>query len=338
MNFKWLGPLALLAALVIGDQIRINRPGPQISPDGRGRDARGRQIGLRRDRGPSRPQLQPRRPDPQPTATPCSSISAAARTSSRCWRMSTTSLDLDDINYVALRAYSAGRRQARAFNEMSRLSRRRAGEGALIPVLVTFADPGQSRRRARLVSPDDAEAVLGKGYRLREYHGRSGAERPLAARFRRCAGRARYARNPDEIALAERHRTMRRPRRSGRPACRRDRIDAQRGLHAKIAMQARAEALRILIRRRPRGHDRLQPWPKAEDLAHDNDSGMAAMRRPVVGVIANAHRVENRFQTQMVGERNLRAVADVAGRVAADVRRLALRSPISARCSTSSTA
>ena len=26
MNFKWVGPLALLAALVIGDQIRINRP------------------------------------------------------------------------------------------------------------------------------------------------------------------------------------------------------------------------------------------------------------------------------------------------------------------------
>src|SRR3954447_23675520 len=27
MSFKWLGPIALLAALVIGDQIRINRPG-----------------------------------------------------------------------------------------------------------------------------------------------------------------------------------------------------------------------------------------------------------------------------------------------------------------------
>src|SRR3954451_21718001 len=40
---------------------------------------------------------------------------------------------------------------------------------------------------------------------------------------------------------------------------------------------------------------------------------MQAMRRPVVGVIGNAHRVENRFNTQMVGERNLRAVADVAG-------------------------
>ena len=37
------------------------------------------------------------------------------------------------------------------------------------------------------------------------------------------------------------------------------------------------------------------------------------MRRPVVGVIGNAHRIENRFAVQMVGERNLRAVADVAG-------------------------
>jgi putative glutamine amidotransferase len=37
------------------------------------------------------------------------------------------------------------------------------------------------------------------------------------------------------------------------------------------------------------------------------------MRRPVVGVIGNAHHVENRFAIQMVGERNLRALADVAG-------------------------
>ncbi len=37
------------------------------------------------------------------------------------------------------------------------------------------------------------------------------------------------------------------------------------------------------------------------------------MRRPVVGVIGNAYRIENRFATQLVGERNLRAVAEVAG-------------------------
>jgi putative glutamine amidotransferase len=48
-------------------------------------------------------------------------------------------------------------------------------------------------------------------------------------------------------------------------------------------------------------------------LAQDDDSGIFAMKRPVVGVIGNAYRVENRFQTQMVGERNLRAVTDVAG-------------------------
>jgi putative glutamine amidotransferase len=37
------------------------------------------------------------------------------------------------------------------------------------------------------------------------------------------------------------------------------------------------------------------------------------MRRPVVGVIGNTHLVENRFAVQMVGERNLRALTEVAG-------------------------
>ncbi|MCB1510980.1 MAG: gamma-glutamyl-gamma-aminobutyrate hydrolase family protein [Hyphomicrobiaceae bacterium] len=36
------------------------------------------------------------------------------------------------------------------------------------------------------------------------------------------------------------------------------------------------------------------------------------MTKPVVGVIGNAFRVENRFDVQMAGERNLRAIADVA--------------------------
>ncbi len=35
--------------------------------------------------------------------------------------------------------------------------------------------------------------------------------------------------------------------------------------------------------------------------------------KPVVGVIGNSHFVENRFAAQLVGERNLRAVAEVAG-------------------------
>jgi putative glutamine amidotransferase len=39
------------------------------------------------------------------------------------------------------------------------------------------------------------------------------------------------------------------------------------------------------------------------------------MRRPVVGIIANSHRIENRFPVQAVGERNLRAVAEVSGAI-----------------------
>src|SRR6188472_2181649 len=36
------------------------------------------------------------------------------------------------------------------------------------------------------------------------------------------------------------------------------------------------------------------------------------MNKPIVGVIANTHLIENRFTVQAVGERNLRAVAEVS--------------------------
>lgn len=39
---------------------------------------------------------------------------------------------------------------------------------------------------------------------------------------------------------------------------------------------------------------------------------MHSRTRPVIGVIGNAHRIENRFSVQTVGENNLRAVAEVA--------------------------
>ena len=37
------------------------------------------------------------------------------------------------------------------------------------------------------------------------------------------------------------------------------------------------------------------------------------MKRPVIGIIGNTHVVENRFSVQMAGDRNLHAVAEVAG-------------------------
>ena len=64
-----------------------------------------------------------------------------------------------------LRAYKAAGGKRVAFNAMNRLTGIVPVKGALIPVLVTFADPANPGT-ARVVAPDDAEAVLGKGYRL----------------------------------------------------------------------------------------------------------------------------------------------------------------------------
>ena len=58
-----------------------------------------------------------------------------------------------------------GRRQRVSFSEMSRLTGIVPVKGALIPVLVSFTDPAKPGS-AKVVPPDDAEAVLGKGYRL----------------------------------------------------------------------------------------------------------------------------------------------------------------------------
>ena len=65
----------------------------------------------------------------------------------------------------AARLYAAAGGKRVSFNEMNRQTGIVPVTGALIPVLVTFADPANPGT-ARNVSPDDAEAVLGKGYRL----------------------------------------------------------------------------------------------------------------------------------------------------------------------------
>jgi hypothetical protein len=68
------------------------------------------------------------------------------------------------MNYVALRANMAGGKRV-SFNEMNRQTGVVPVTGALIPVLATFADPANPGT-ARNVQPDEAEATLGKGYRL----------------------------------------------------------------------------------------------------------------------------------------------------------------------------
>ena len=75
-------------------------------------------------------------------------------------------LVLDDTNYVALRAYTEAFGKRVSFNGMSQLTGIVPVKGALVPVLVTFADPANPGT-ARVVAPGEAEAVLGKDYRLK---------------------------------------------------------------------------------------------------------------------------------------------------------------------------
>jgi hypothetical protein len=75
-------------------------------------------------------------------------------------------LDLDDINYVALRAYGAARGNRVSFNDISRQAGMVPVQGELIPVLVSFGDP-KDPKTARLVARDHADTVLGDGYAVR---------------------------------------------------------------------------------------------------------------------------------------------------------------------------
>ncbi len=162
--WKWLGPLALLAVLVVGDQIRINRPGhkyrltvevetPQgvksasgvlaVTPD-RGYSNRGRTLtsgdAVFVDLGGGK-----------------NLIALLAHLDK--------TLDLDGINYVALRAYGEAGGQRVSFNQLSRLTGVVPVTGALIPVLASFADPAEPSSM-RSVAPDHLEAGLGPGFRL----------------------------------------------------------------------------------------------------------------------------------------------------------------------------
>ena len=95
---------------------------------------------------------------------PCAGALSSAQNALACHHVD-NKLVLEDVNYVALRAYNEAAGKRVSFNEMSRLTGIAPVKGALIPVLVTFADPANPAT-ARAVAPDDAEAVLGKGYRL----------------------------------------------------------------------------------------------------------------------------------------------------------------------------
>ena len=164
MNFKWFGPLALLAALVIGDQIRINRPAHKYrltveveTPQGP-RSASG-VLAVHPDRSYTR------RGQTRTLGDAVFVELGQGKNLVALLAHVDSNLVLDDMNYVALRAYAEASGKRVPFSQMSRLTGTVPVKGALIPVLVSFTDPA-TPGSAKVVLPDDAEAVLGKGYRL----------------------------------------------------------------------------------------------------------------------------------------------------------------------------
>jgi hypothetical protein len=165
MNFKWIGPLALLAALVIGDQIRLNRPGHKYrmaieveTPEGV-KSGSG-VLAVHPDRGYSRSGSTLTKGD-----AVWVDLGGGNNLVALLAHLDDKGLELDGMNYVALRAFNAAGRKT-SFNEMNRLSGTAPVTGALVPVLAAFTDVNDPATM-RAVKPDDLEATYGKGFRLR---------------------------------------------------------------------------------------------------------------------------------------------------------------------------
>lgn len=162
--FKWFGPLALLAVLVIGDQIRINRPAHKYrltveveTPEGR--KSSSSVLAVHPDRGYTR------RGTTRTLGDAVFVDLGQGRNLIALLAHVDGKLVLDDMNYVALRAYGAAAGKRVPFSDMSRQTGTVPVKDELIPVLVSFADPANPAS-AKLVAPGDAEAVLGKGSRI----------------------------------------------------------------------------------------------------------------------------------------------------------------------------
>ena len=165
MTMKWVGLILLLAALVVGDQIRLHRPGHKY-----------------------RLSVSVETPDGLKSASgvfavfPYRGYSVSGDTYTRgdavfvdlgggknlvvLMMHGDKGAEINGVNYVALRAYRAAGSNV-SFANLSRMTGSVPVTGDLIPVLITFANAADPRT-ARVVSPDDLAATFGTGYRLQK--------------------------------------------------------------------------------------------------------------------------------------------------------------------------
>ncbi len=165
---KWAGLLGLLALLVGGDQIRINRPDHKyrltvevMTPDGV-KTGSGI-LAVVPDRNYNRSGRTTMRGE-----AVFVDLGQGKNLVALLAHQQGAKLDLDDINYVALRAYGAARGSRVSFKDMSRQTGKVPVQGELVPALVSFGDL-KNPASARLVDSRNAEAVLGDGYAIRGF-------------------------------------------------------------------------------------------------------------------------------------------------------------------------
>ena len=164
MSFKWFGLLGLVAALYVGDQIRLNRPAHKYrlsvvveTPDG-SRSASG-VLSVHPDRGYSRGGTTQTRGDAVFVDL------GGGRNLIALLAQGEHGADAEGMSYLALRALSAAGGKRLSFNDVARNMGSAPVTGELLPVLVSFADLNDPTS-ARTVRPDDLEAAFGKGVRL----------------------------------------------------------------------------------------------------------------------------------------------------------------------------
>ena len=219
MNFKWFGPIALLAALVIGDQIRINRPAHKYrltveveTPEGR-KSASG-VVAVHPDRSYSRRGQTRTLGD-----AVFVDLGQGKNLVALLAHIDNNKLELDGDQLRRLaRLYGRRRRQAG-------LIQRDEPQTGIVPVKGRACSGAGELRRSGRSRPGAGRGAgrcrsgAREGLSPPGNHRRGGAERILADRFRRHAGRARHARHSGEIAVAQRRRSIRPPPRSARPGC-----------------------------------------------------------------------------------------------------------------------
>jgi hypothetical protein len=137
---KWVGPLGLLAALVIGDQIRINRPAHKYrltmeveTPDGV--KSASNVVSVHPYRG-----YQPAGKVTSRGDAVVVDLGGGRNLAALMLHDDKGSADFDGANFVAMRAYQAAGRKI-AFRDVSSQTGAVPVTGELMPVLASFTDP-----------------------------------------------------------------------------------------------------------------------------------------------------------------------------------------------------